>query len=66
MTTTSHTTATEQPAEEGTSEGAQLKELLGEHVPISLIMDLAVPTGPDSKDILDTEGAPDGTWWVAP
>lgn len=48
------------------AEGAQLTEMLAEHVPISLIMDLSVPTGPDSRDILDTEGAPDSTWWLPP
>ena len=48
------------------AEGEQLIEMLAEHVPISLIMDLAVPAGPNSRDILDTEGAPDGTWWLTP
>ena len=48
------------------AEGEQLIEMLAEHVPISLIMDLSGPAGPDSRDILDTEGAPDGTWWLTP
>ena len=38
------------------SEGEHLIGMLEEHVPISLIMDLSVPAGPDSRDILDTEG----------
>jgi len=42
----------------------QVMELLEEHVPLSLLMDLVPPTGPDSQDILDTEGAPDDAWWV--
>ena len=56
------TAATEHVA----SEGEHLIGMLEEHVPISLIMDLSVPAGPDSRDILDTEGAPDGTWWLTP
>jgi hypothetical protein len=39
-------------------------ELLEEHVPLSLLMDLVAPTGPDSQDILDTEGAPEQAWWA--
>ena len=38
-------------------------ELLEEHVPISLLLDLVAPAGPDSQDILDTEGAPEHAWW---
>jgi hypothetical protein len=39
-------------------------ELLEEHVPISLLMDLVEPSGPDSHDILATEGAPEEAWWA--
>jgi hypothetical protein len=42
----------------------QVMELLEEHVPLSLLMDLVAPTGPDSQDILDTEGAPEQAWWA--
>jgi hypothetical protein len=45
---------------------AQVKELLKEHVPISLLLDLVAPAGPDSQDILDTEGAPEQEWWRQP
>lgn len=38
-------------------------ELLGEHVPLSLIMDLSAPAGPDSERILDDEGEPESAWW---
>lgn len=41
----------------------QVKELLQEHVPLSLIMDLTVPDGPPSREILDAEGAPEQAWW---
>jgi len=46
--------------------GEQVMEMLGTHVPISLIMDLAAPAGPHSQEILDSEGQPETTWWVAP
>ncbi|WP_426566178.1 hypothetical protein ACPPVT_06380 [Angustibacter sp. McL0619] len=39
-------------------------ELLGEHVPLSLIIDLTAPEGPDSQNIMDVEGAPDQAWWT--
>jgi hypothetical protein len=42
----------------------QVMELLEQHVPLSLLMDLVAPTGPDSQDILDTEGAPEHAWWA--
>ncbi|KQX65736.1 hypothetical protein [Angustibacter sp. Root456] len=44
----------------------QTKELLEEHVPLSLIMDLTAPDGPHSKEILDAEGAPEQAWWEQP
>lgn len=37
--------------------------LLSEHVPLTLLADLAQPTGPDSPDILEAEGLPDVAWW---
>lgn len=37
--------------------------LLSEHVPLTLLADLAQPTGPDSPDILEHEGLPDVAWW---
>ena len=40
-----------------------VKDLLGEHVPLSLIMDLTEPEGPDSQQILDAEGVPEQAWW---
>lgn len=55
--------ATDQTADEAAE---QTKELLEEHVPLSLIMDLTAPDGPHSKEILDAEGAPDEAWWEQP
>lgn len=66
MTTASVTAATEQPVQGTTHDGEQVMGLLEEHVPLSLIMDLSEPAGPDSRAILQTEGAPEATWWVQP
>lgn len=44
----------------------QTKELLEEHVPLSLIMDLTAPDGPPSEEILEAEGAPEQAWWEQP
>lgn len=41
----------------------QVMDLLEERVPLSLLMDLVAPSGPDSQDILETEGAPEQAWW---
>lgn len=38
-------------------------DLLEERVPLSLLIDLVAPSGPDSQDILETEGAPEQAWW---
>ena len=37
--------------------------LLAEHVPLSLLMDLALPAGPPSSDVLTAEGLPTDRWW---
>lgn len=37
--------------------------LLSDHVPLTLLADLAQPTGPDSPDILEHEGLPEVAWW---
>jgi hypothetical protein len=37
--------------------------LLGEHVPLALLADLAEPTGPKSPTILEDEGLPEVAWW---
>jgi hypothetical protein len=38
-------------------------DLLSEKVPLSLIIDLSSPAGPDSEQIMDDEGTPDDPWW---
>ncbi|NLF06042.1 MAG: hypothetical protein GX593_13735, partial [Actinomycetales bacterium] len=37
--------------------------LLSEHVPLTLLADLAQPAGPDSPEILEDEGLPEVAWW---
>ena len=39
-----------------------VRDLLAEHVPLALIVDLATPEA-TSTEILDSEGLPDETWW---
>jgi hypothetical protein len=51
---------------EGAATTEHVMDLLEEHVPLSLLMDLVEPSGPDSHDILATEGAPDEAWWAQP
>ena len=63
MTTISDIPTNEQPEPPAVG-GEQVMELLEEHVPLSLIMDLTAPTGPDSQEILSTEGKPDASWWL--
>ncbi|WP_432562229.1 hypothetical protein [Kineococcus sp. SYSU DK003] len=38
-------------------------EMLSEHIPLSLIMDMASPDGPRSAELLESEGCPDEEWW---
>ncbi|WP_432499036.1 hypothetical protein [Kineococcus auxinigenes] len=57
------------PPENATREGAgapgvePVMEMLSEHIPLSLIMDIASPDGPRSEELLVSEGLPDGEWW---
>ncbi len=39
------------------------QELLAEHVPLALLVDLLTPTGDTSADLLEAEGLPDDAWW---
>lgn len=59
------TAAAEVPDEAAADEQAavDVMRLLSEHVPLTLLADLAQPTGPDSPDILEHEGLPDVAWW---
>ena len=38
-------------------------EMLSEHIPLSLIMDMVSPDGPHSAELLESEGLPDEEWW---
>lgn len=49
--------------EDSTSGSEHVMDMLGEHVPLSLLMDLTAPTGPDSVTIHDDEGLPADSWW---
>lgn len=49
-------------ADEEQSRVAQ--ELLAEHVPLALLVDLVAPVV-SSEEILETEGLPEETWWEA-
>ena len=44
-------------------EREDVMELLAEHVPLALLVDLVTPQGPASADILRAEGMPDDAWW---
>ncbi|MDQ1629263.1 MAG: hypothetical protein QOI54_3007 [Actinomycetota bacterium] len=37
--------------------------MLEQHVPIALLVDLSNPDGPGSAEILAQEGGPDNRWW---
>lgn len=39
-----------------------VRDLLAEHVPLALIVDLATPEA-TSAEILEAEGLPDEAWW---
>ncbi|GAB3678237.1 hypothetical protein [Angustibacter aerolatus] len=45
------------------AQAEQVMDMLEEHVPLSLLMDLTAPTGPDSRAILEAEGVPEQHWW---
>ncbi|WP_432548069.1 hypothetical protein [Kineococcus sp. SYSU DK004] len=39
------------------------RAMLSEHIPLSLIMDMASPEGPRSAELLEAEGLPEDAWW---
>lgn len=43
--------------------GHHTQELLEEHVPLTLLVDLLAPTGDTSRELLEAEGLPEETWW---
>lgn len=54
---------TDENATEDTTPEDHVMSLLSEHVPLSLIVDLSTPEGPDSQEILTEEGEPEDAWW---
>ena len=45
-----------------TQDTQAVRDLLAEHVPLALIVDLATPEV-TSSEILEAEGLPDDAWW---
>jgi len=43
--------------------GEPVMELLSEHIPLSLLIDMASPEGPHSAELLEAEGLPEEEWW---
>ena len=43
---------------------APVMELLQHKVPLALLLDVTAPEGPASREILETEGAPETSWWL--
>ncbi len=52
-----------QPAESADPADAAVMHMLQDGVPLSLLVDLGTPRGPDSAAILDAEGPPESEWW---
>ena len=49
----------------GEHETDDVMELLADHVPLALLVDLVTPEGPASEEILRAEGMPQDAWWEA-
>lgn len=47
----------------GVDAAQHAQELLAEHVPLTLLVDLLTPTGETSAELLASEGLPEDTWW---
>jgi hypothetical protein len=60
------TVAPDDAAAAETATAPDVMELLAEHVPLALLVDLAAPDGPVSTAILESEGLPEDAWWDAP
>jgi hypothetical protein len=56
------TTADDEGGVPGREDAAAVMGLLAEHVPLTLLADLAVAE-PRSEAILEAEGLPDDAWW---
>lgn len=54
-------------ADEVSADAAQhTQELLAEHVPLTLLVDLLAPTRETSAEIMAAEGLPEQEWWAHP
>ena len=51
------------PEDDSAEASQEVMNLLSQHVPLALLADLAVPTGPASPQILEDEGLPEVAWW---
>ena len=60
-------TTSEGPAERRAAGPTErpVRALLAQHLPLSLLVDLAAPDGPDSSAICAAEGCPSSSWWSA-
>ena len=56
-------TGAPEPAETADPAESAVIHMLQDGVPLSLLVDLGTPTGPDSAAILDAEGGPESEWW---
>jgi hypothetical protein len=59
MKTTAGVTALPEPEDSD----ERVMTMLQEHVPLSLLVDLTDPAGPESAEILASEGEPETRWW---
>ncbi|MBD7917766.1 hypothetical protein H9657_05665 [Cellulomonas sp. Sa3CUA2] len=48
----------------GVDTAQHAQELLAEHVPLTLLVDLLHPTGETSAELLEQEGLPEDSWWA--
>lgn len=48
----------------GVDTAQHAQELLAEHVPLTLLVDLLAPSAPTSDELLVEEGLPDDAWWA--
>jgi hypothetical protein len=56
------TRETTPPSADDSADTQPVRDLLAEHVPLALIVDLATPEA-TSAEILESEGLPDEAWW---
>ena len=54
---------TQEAASDGADPSQEVMALLSEHVPLTLLADLALPEGPHSEEIITEEGLPEVAWW---